>query len=589
MRRFSITDKLIIASLALSIITIIIVASYSFTNAKEAILDRTFNQLTSVRVIKANLLDKFLSNCVKEVQMARTSADIREITEQLNKLEKPSTSHFDKSILADHHTFIREIQENFYHRIFIIGKNRNICQLKTDDSKKETSIDAKEIEIQLGENHEVLITDFEKLEQGTNVIRVLAPIISQTDETLGIMLFEISSNSIDSIMLEYNPSHGLGISGESYLVGEDLLMRSSSRFHPNSILKTKVATKAVNLALNGEEGAELIQDYRGIKVLSSFGRLDTPQLNWVIISEIDYKEATIPIYRIRNEIIFISIFIFFLVLVVIYILSRRITIPIQKLNEAAKEIGSGNLNIDLQTNLNDEIGELTNTFNQMALELKAEREKSLGSLIDGQESERQRLSRELHDSLGQSLIGLKLKYESCLNQSETSNSKKENFLQLASLFDRTIEETRRISNNLMPAALKEFGLFSAMRHLCNEIADTSNIQINFKTIGKDQTLDPKLKTYVFRITQEAITNILKHSKASHASIHIEVSIHILNLDIKDDGIGFNETVDIKNSSNGINNIKDRIRLLSGLVILNSEPQIGTHIHIEIPLKPENDE
>lgn len=584
MRRFSITDKLIIASLSLSILTIIIVASYSFINAKEAILDRTFNQLTSVRVIKANLLDKFLSNCMKEIQLAKSSADIREITHQLNQNNTSVGENYSEEILAGHQMFIQEIRENFYNRIFIIGQRQNIFQLKYSDTDSETPIDLKNLKNWLNSDEEIIITDIENQQNGMDMIRICTPIKNQMDEKMGMMFFEISTTSIDSIMLEYKASNGLGISGETYLVGEDFLMRSSSRFQSNSILNTLVKTEAVKSALIGEEGTKIIQDYRDVKVLSSFGRLNSPYVNWVIISEIDYKEATIPIYKIRNEIIFISIFIFLLVLAVIYILSRRITIPIQKLNAAAVEIGTGNLNIDLHTNLNDEIGELTNTFNRMALELKTEREKSLGSLIDGQESERQRLSRELHDGLGQSLIGLKLKYESCLNQSEIKDPKKKDFTELSSLFDRTIEETRRISNNLMPAALKEFGLFTAMRHLSNEIADTTDIKIHFTTQGSDQKLVAKIKTYVFRITQEAITNILKHSKASHASIHIEVGIDKILLNIEDDGIGFQEHLDIKSSSHGIHNIKDRIKLLSGNLHLKSIPQKGTHIQIEIPIK-----
>ncbi|NPD45396.1 MULTISPECIES: HAMP domain-containing protein [unclassified Lentimicrobium] len=586
MRRFSITDKLIIASLALSIITILIVASYSFTNAKEAILNRTFSQLTSVRVIKSNLLDQFFSNCIKEIQIAKSSSDIIEITKQLNQLKTDPSKNSD--LIQEHELFINQIQENFYHRIFIIGENQNICTLKAGKEKDQELSDILNNQ-QLLHPDDLNITDIQKLDSSLSVLRISAPITDDTGHKLGMILFEISSNSIDSIMLEYNPAHGLGISGESYLVGPDYLLRSSSRFQFNSVLKTRVKTRAVEQALAGQAGMDIIEDYRGIEVLSSYGKLDLPQLDWAILSEIDYKEATIPIYRIRNEIIFISIFIFFLVLAVIYILSRRITIPIQNLNQAAKAIGAGNLNIDIKTNLNDEIGELTNSFNQMALELKAERIKSLGSLIDGQETERQRLSRELHDSLGQSLIGLKLKYESCINRSEINAKEQKNFTELALLFDSTIEETRRISNNLMPAALKAFGLFSAIRHLCNEIAESSKIKIHLDILGKDHILDDKIKTYVFRLTQEAITNILKHSQSNEAWILIHIHLSEIKLQYKDDGIGFSMDESIKFTSHGINNMKDRVKLLSGDIQIISAPQKGTEINISIPLNTTENE
>ncbi len=384
-------------------------------------------------------------------------------------------------------------------------------------------------------------------------------------------------------MLEKEPSNGLGISGESYLVGQDHFMRSSSRFEYPSMLTTKVNTQSVELALQGKEGTAVIDDYRGIKVLSSFGKLGIPYFNWVIISEIDYKEATIPIYRIRNEIIFISIFIFLLVPVVIIILSRRITFPIQKLNQAAKEIGAGNMNVVLKTNLSDEIGELTESFNKMTQELKAERAKSPGSLIDGQESERQRLSRELHDSLGQSLIGLKLKYEYCFNHSSDFAIKHEKFGELAALFDSTIEETRRISNNLMPAALKEFCLFSALRNLCNQMAETTQKRIIFNTSGKDQDLPAKVKTYMFRIAQETITNTLKHAQAHSIVLDIEVKSDALKFRYEDDGVGFDKELASKGNTSGLKNMNDRVRLLSGSIQLDSNEGQGTKILIQIPL------
>jgi signal transduction histidine kinase len=585
MRRFSITEKLIIASLFLSILTILFVATYSFINTKEAILDRTFNQLTSVRVIKASLINQFFKNSIKEVRLAKSSADIKEIAASINTF-KSQQELIDAKLLTNHEQFTNEIQEIFFNRIFIIGKNNLVCPIKNGHDQPEDATNNQMFISELALENKLQIRDFEKHGDRAAVMLISAPISNKSEEAIGHIVFELLSNSIDSIMLEFNPSHGLGVSGESYLVGSDFLMRSSSRFQEESILKTTVHTEAVRNALKGEEGIGLIKDYRDIKVLSSYNQLNLPGLNWVIISEIDYREATIPIYRIRNEIVFFSIFIFSLVLFVVYILSRRITIPIQKLNVAAKEVGAGNLNIDLKTRLTDEIGELTASFNQMAQELKEERKKSLGSLIDGQDTERHRLSMELHDSLGQSLIGLKLKYENCINKSQLEADEKHKYKDISTLIDQTIEETRRISNDLMPAALKEFGLFTAMRLLCNNIADTTNIAINFRTNGSDQRLPARIKNYIFRIAQESITNILKHSKAKHASIFIEVSNGVLVLKINDDGVGFNPSKAQKNSSNGMNNIEDRVRLLNGKLEMKSAIGKGTQIHISIPLKSE---
>ena len=379
---------------------------------------------------------------------------------------------------------------------------------------------------------------------------------------------------------------GLGYSGESYLVGNDHLMRSSSRFQDSSVLITTVSTYAVDSAFAGVTGTDIITDYRGISVLSSFSKVDIPGLNWSILAEIDYKEVTIPIYRIRNEIVFISIFIFFMVLMVVFILSRRLTYPIQRLNQAAMKLGEGNYNVKITHKLNDEIGDLTNSFNRMVAslqesseELEKERVKSLRSLIDGQETERQRLSRELHDSLGQWLIGLKLKYESCLNNNDKVST---DFVQLGLLFDKTIEETRRISNNLMPAALSEFGLITAVRNICNDISNTSGIIVNFYIDGTNTLLPQKDNIYIFRIIQEGLTNIIKHSQAKKASITIKFHENETEIEIKDDGIGFNPDKVNKSDSTGLQHIYERVALLGGKLKINTKSKSGTIIEIRIP-------
>ena len=581
MRRFSITDKLIITSFLLSIVTITIVASFSFVNAKSAILERAFNQLNSVRVIKTNLIEKYFINTIKEIRIIKSSSDIQNIVTQINNIS-------DTNYRIRQNSFVNEMAGENYNNIFIVGQNKKVFSFKQQaiiDTNYNPSLWDSTIN-----SNTIFVKDFEKLDNGKHAnLTISSAITDSANRVLGIIVFEISSNSIDSIMLNKAPSNGLGLSGESYLVGSDYLMRSSSRFQNNSILKTEVKTIAVDSALADISGTKVIDDYRSISVLSSFSKLNIPYLHWVILAEIDYKEVTVPIYKIRNEIIFISIFIFLIILIVIIIFSRNITYPLQKLNQMAHQIDLGNLDVEVKVSRysNDEIGELSETFNKMISKLKTQTEelefektKSLRSLIDGQEVERQRLSRELHDSLGQLLIGLKLKYENCLNQSGMKTNISND---LAILFDQTIEETRRISNNLMPAALSEFGLTTAIRNICNEISETSKINIQYHVEGSGKNLKTETKTYLFRIVQEALTNIVKHSQAQNANIDIAFTSDNIIIDIKDNGVGFDQKTIKPQNSNGLNNINDRVSLLSGKFTIQSEYSKGTEINIVIPI------
>ncbi|MCF6184241.1 MAG: HAMP domain-containing protein [Bacteroidales bacterium] len=591
MRRFSITDKLIIASFLLSIIIIVIVASFSFYKAKIAILDRSFDQINSVRVIKTNLLESFFYNCKKDIQLAAVSSDIKNIVNRINTLN--GTSDFtiiNRHIFKTNNLFVNKISKEYYHNIYIVGRNKFVYPVTLNS---ENAINYNLLWNKTIASKYILFNDFSKTEHLSKFLTISSKITDSLNNPVGMIVFEILPSAVDAIMLNNEPSNGLGKSGESYLVGSDYLMRSSSRFQTNSILNTLVKTEAVDSVFANKPGTKVIDDYRDIKVLSSYSMIKIPNLNWAVLVEIDFEEVTVPIYKIRSEIIFISIFIFLIVLILIIVLSKKITYPIQKLNQAAHEVGTGNLDVEIHNNSDDEIGELTETFNQMivklkkqAKELEIEKSKSLRSLFDGQETERQRLSRELHDSLGQLLIGLKLKYESYLNQLKLKSN---SFSDLSLLFDKTIEETRRISNNLMPAALSEFGLATSVRNICNEINETTEITVKYEAEGSGKDIDSEVKIYLFRIIQEALTNIIKHADANNVRICLSFKNDIVTIKIEDDGCGFDPSENKNIKSNGLNNIKDRVALLSGTLEIISKIRKGTKIIIKIPLNKKKNE
>ncbi len=590
MRSIPISDKLILVSMGIITATIIIVGTYSFHYAKVAVLDRTFNQLTSVKSVKSKLIKNFFYNKIEEMKLIKSSTDIQNIIKNINGKEKSAEyKEITDRTLIPNSLFIENIPNKNYRRILLIGTNKRVINLNPKFPISDNdNIKLEEMWKKVKESNIVFLNDlFKNKDSEEPYFTIYSRITNSQKTTIGFIVYEIYVSPINHIMLEKSSSNGLNNSGELYIVGKDKLMRSVSRFDSESVLKTKVNTEAVSLAFNDTITSKIITDYRGIRVLSSFSKLNVQGLNWVIIAEINYAEATIPVYKIGYNIIFISIFIFVAVLLIVIILSRKITNPIVQLHEAARKIGKGVFDINIDYKHKDEIGDLVIAFKDMASqldtknkELKNEKDKNLRSLINGQENERQRLSRELHDSLGQLLIGLKLKYENCRNQQEMDNN---SFSDLSELFDKTIEETRRISNNLMPAALSEFGLVTAIRHICNTITSSTNINIIFKSQGRNDNLSKNIQTYIFRITQEALTNIVKHSEASNTIINIEFKQDEIILKIEDDGKGFQKSEINHLSSNGLSNIQNRVLLLSGKFKIESKINKGTSITINIPI------
>ncbi|MEI6122741.1 MAG: histidine kinase [Bacteroidota bacterium] len=215
-------------------------------------------------------------------------------------------------------------------------------------------------------------------------------------------------------------------------------------------------------------------------------------------------------------------------------------------------------------------------------QLREERLMRLSWVIDGQEIERQRLARELHDGLGQSLIALKLKLESVEVGDEKNQKKLDD---LRKLFNKTIDEIRRISYDLMPAGLHEFGIINALNRLCNDTAEHTGQTIEFEADShlKNEKLSQKCCMYLYRITQEAINNSVKHAEASVISVNILKVENFIVLSIADNGKGFKFEATYKYVGNGLYNMRERVNMLNGKFEVNSEIGAGTEVIVKLPM------
>lgn len=206
------------------------------------------------------------------------------------------------------------------------------------------------------------------------------------------------------------------------------------------------------------------------------------------------------------------------------------------------------------------------------------------SIIEGQERERKRMAIEVHDGLGQMLTALKFTCEAMDPKDEQSKEIQKNMKQL---MQDIIVETRRISSDLLPTVLSDFGLIAAIKEMVANVNKLSDAKVVFydKSII-DYRLSNEKEIAGYRITQEAINNALKHSNPSNVLVKLTSDAEYLCVSIEDDGTGIENHEsgqERMNSGNGLRNMKERTRLIEGNIYINSSIDQGTQVFLEIPI------
>lgn len=209
-----------------------------------------------------------------------------------------------------------------------------------------------------------------------------------------------------------------------------------------------------------------------------------------------------------------------------------------------------------------------------ARRLEAELEKKrIASLIEGQENERNRLSREIHDGIGQMVNLIKLNVTSLPDGDQKEKLKE--------LLIQTLTEVRNVSENLHPSRLKDFSLEKNVEKLMRQL-DGSEIDFQFNSSDVPELPFYK-KTHLYRIIQEALSNIVKHSEANESTIQLNGLNGQVQLTIEDDGIGYDpKLIDETEAHHGLQNIKFRVNSMNGKFVLESNPTTGTMLLITVP-------
>lgn len=209
-------------------------------------------------------------------------------------------------------------------------------------------------------------------------------------------------------------------------------------------------------------------------------------------------------------------------------------------------------------------------------------------IIRAQEEERKRVAREIHDGPAQSMANVVLRVEICEKLLEKRPDEVRN--ELAGLKDivrKSLQDVRKIIFDLRPMVLDDLGLIPALKRYISEVQEKNSLLVDFRVLGSQERMSGILEIAIFRVIQEALNNVIKHSGARMVDISLEQVPGQVNLRIKDDGCGFNadEALSGSNKDNyGLIGIRERIQLLEGSFKLITAPGKGTDLKVKIPLK-----
>jgi signal transduction histidine kinase len=305
-----------------------------------------------------------------------------------------------------------------------------------------------------------------------------------------------------------------------------------------------------------------------------------------------------------------------------WLITRQIVEPIKAMGEASAQFAAGHLDVPVPSGGIDEVARLTANLEQMRVRLEAtladhrrwnealeemveERTRELtslyeqfqgkevmckqllGQVLTAQEEERTRLARELHDTIGQSLTAIIMTATAVENSlPATLVSGRDKLATVRHIAAQTLQDLRNLIFDLRPEILDDLGLSLAIRSQAKKCLEPAGVKVHLKAAGLKNQLPAEVETAVFRVVQEAITNIARHAQASEANISLVHKDGKLIVRVEDDGVGFDPALVMNNGQTGwgLRGMEERITLLGGKFYIGSKSGNGTLLLAEVPLE-----
>lgn len=338
-------------------------------------------------------------------------------------------------------------------------------------------------------------------------------------------------------------------------------------------------------ALRGESGTTYMKKENVEHVVAYSSIAPT---GWALITEEEWKMVSSPSLQLTQMAPLVIAPAFILALVALWFVASRIVQPLQKLEAKSAALAWGDFEaIKESVGGISEVQHLQMELTEMSRKVQAAQEglhNYIGAITSGQEEERMRLARELHDDTIQAVIALKQRVQ-LAQKSVRDQSGKQTLKELEALSEQTIENLRRLTRALRPIYLEDLGLVTALEMLSREISQNNKLSVDFNKTGQERRLSREVELSLYRIAQEALNNVIKHAKAERAELRITFDDSTVQMEVSDNGSGFiapnSPTEFAPNGHFGLLGIHERADLIGARLEIESTLGRGTKIKVRL--------
>jgi len=338
-------------------------------------------------------------------------------------------------------------------------------------------------------------------------------------------------------------------------------------------------------ALRGESGTTYIKQ-DNVEHVVAYSPI-TPT-GWALITEEEWAMVVSPSLQLTQMAPLVLVPAFILALIALWFVATRIVQPLQKLETKAAALAWGDFDA-----IKDSVGGISEVQHlqlelaEMSRKVQAAQEglhDYIGAITSAQEEERTRLARELHDDTIQAVIALKQRVQLAQKSVKDQNGK-QSLKELETLAEQTIENLRRLTRALRPIYLEDLGLVTALEMLARETSLNNQLVVDFQKTGQERRLSHEVELSLYRIAQEVLNNVVKHSNATRADLKIDFGVSEINMEVVDNGSGFlvpkSPTELAPEGHFGLLGIRERADLIGARLEIESTLGKGTRLSIRL--------